>query len=482
MKMQQQDNRLRWYQAALMAFTVVLGFGDVVNNYEGQGLGVVTSWVIMIGLYMLPYSLMVGQLGSTFNQDSGGLTSWVKETGGKRLAYMAAWTYWVANIPYLAEVPQQSVIAIGWAVNGNDKLTSGSNATLAVQLLTIVLFLIFQWVASRGMKYIKLIGTIGGIAMFAISMLFILLSFAVLLMPGTRFATPHLSFQSFLPHFNFAYLTTIALLIFSLDGCEIVSPYVTKMRRPSREFPRAMIMLAVMVAVTALLGSFSLSIFFNSNHIPYDLKMNGEYYAFQMIGNRFHVGNLLLYAYSVANVLAQLSVLVVLIDANIRILVADTDKHFIPRRLLKFNERGTPMNGYALTAVLVTFINIIPVFGIADMNNVYNWLLNLNAIIQPLTCIWIFYAFIQIRRKGSGYASDYVFMKNGLAARLVGAWLIVATVVACCFSLFPPVKLYTGTWWYELGLNVFSPILLIGLGFVMPALARHERRSARLGA
>ncbi|MCI1857292.1 MAG: amino acid permease [Sporolactobacillus sp.] len=474
----EQTKKLRGYQAALMAFTVVLGFGDVVNNYEGQGLGVVTSWIIMIGLYMLPYSLMVGQLGSTFKQDSGGLSSWVRETCGTGFGYMAAWTYWVANIPYLAEVPQQTVISIGWAVNGNNSLTSGPYAAVVVQLLSIALFLVFQWVASRGLNYIKLIGTVGGVAMFAISMLFILLSMVVLCLPGTKMATPNLSIGSFIPHFNFAYLTTIALLIFSLDGCEIVSPYVTKMKNPSREFPRAMIMLAIMVGVTALLGSFSLGIFFDSNHIPRDLRMNGEYYAFQLIGRYFHVGNLLLYAYSIANVLAQLSVLVVLIDANIRILVADTDSRYIPKGLLKFNDRGTPVNGYILTTILVSLINVLPIFGIADMNDVYNWLLNLNAIVQPLTCIWIFYAFMRIRRKGSHYTADYVFIKNGFLARAIGAWLIFATVVACLFSLFPPVAVYTPTWWYELILNVLSPLFLIGLGFIMPAVARSQRKTA----
>ncbi|MFT8361957.1 MAG: amino acid permease [Sporolactobacillus sp.] len=477
MEQQKEGKKLRAYQAALMAFTVVLGFGDVVNNYEGQGLGVVTSWVIMIGLYMLPYSLMVGQLGSTFHQDNGGLTSWVRHTSGTRFAYMAAWTYWVANIPYLAEVPQQTVISIGWAVRGNNSLTTGSHAAVIIQLLSIALFLVFQWVASRGLRYIKLIGTIGGIAMFAISMLFILLSLVVLFMPGTKMATPHLSFQSFLPHFNFAYLTTIALLIFSLDGCEIVSPYVSRMKNPSRAFPRAMIMLATMVGITALLGSFSLSIFFDSNHIPRDLRMNGEYYAFQLIGGYFHVGNLLLYAYSIANVLAQLSVLVVLIDANSRILVSDTDRHYIPRALFKTNDRGTPVNVYSLTTILVSFINIIPIFGISDMNNVYNWLLNLNAIIQPLTCIWIFYAFMQIRKKTSGFTSAYVFVADHRIARGIAAWLIFATVIACFFSLFPAVKVYSATWWYELGLNLFSPLLLVGLGFIMPGIARRQRET-----
>lgn len=56
--------KLRWYNVALMAFVSVWGFGNVVNNYANQGLTVITSWILIIALYFVPYSLMVGQLGS----------------------------------------------------------------------------------------------------------------------------------------------------------------------------------------------------------------------------------------------------------------------------------------------------------------------------------------------------------------------------------------------------------------------------------
>ena len=55
-----------------------------------------------------------------------------------------------------------------------------------------------------------------------------------------------------------------------------------------------MIALAIMVAVSALLGSIAMSMMFDANNIPADLKMNGQYYAFQMLGEYYGVGKLLL--------------------------------------------------------------------------------------------------------------------------------------------------------------------------------------------
>ena len=40
-----------------------------------------------------------------------------------------------------------------------------------------------------------------------------------------------------------------------------------------------MITLAIMVAVSALLGSIAMAMMFDANNIPSDLKMNGQYYA-----------------------------------------------------------------------------------------------------------------------------------------------------------------------------------------------------------
>ena len=63
----EQEKQLRWYNIALMSFITVWGFGNVVNNYANQGLVVVVfSLLFIFALYFTPYSLIVGQLGSTF--------------------------------------------------------------------------------------------------------------------------------------------------------------------------------------------------------------------------------------------------------------------------------------------------------------------------------------------------------------------------------------------------------------------------------
>lgn len=70
-----QEKQLRWYNIALMSFITVWGFGNVVNNYANQGLVVVSSWIFIFALYFIPYALIVGQLGSTFKEGKGGVST-----------------------------------------------------------------------------------------------------------------------------------------------------------------------------------------------------------------------------------------------------------------------------------------------------------------------------------------------------------------------------------------------------------------------
>ena len=59
------------------------------------------------------------------------------------------------------------------------------------------------------------------------------------------------------------------------------------MKNPSKDFPRGMIALVVMVCTTAILGTFALALMFDTNNIPKDLLTNGTYYAFQTLGNYY---------------------------------------------------------------------------------------------------------------------------------------------------------------------------------------------------
>ena len=472
--MGQDGKKLRWYNLALMAFVSVWGFGNVVNNFANQGLTVIVSWVLIIGLYFVPYALMVGELGSVFKDGKAGVSSWIRSTMGAQLAYFAGWTYWVVHIPYLAQKSQAILIALGWAVKGDGTLVSSMN-TLTAQLIILAIFLFFLWIASRGINSLKVIGTIAGTAIFVMSMLYILLVIAAPSITGMSIATTDISFKTMVPRFDFSYLTTISMLVFAVGGAEKISPYVNNTHNATKEFPRGMLVLAGMVAVSAILGSFAMSMMFDANNIPKYLMMNGQYYAFQKLGEYYGIGNVFLIIYALANTTAQISALVVSVDAPLKVLLADTDENFVPKALTKVNKYDAPINGYIMTAILVGILIIVPALGIGDMNSLYNWLLKLNSVVMPLRYLWVFAAFIALKKASDKFNSEYKFLKNDKLALGVGIWCFVFTAFACILGMFPSSDYFSGSWWFQVILNVVTPFVLLGLGLILPILAKRNK-------
>jgi amino acid transporter len=204
--------------------------------------------------------------------------------------------------------------------------------------------------------------------------------------------------------------------------------------------------------------------------------MNGSYYAFQALGQQYHVGNLFMYLFAWTEVFYLIALLAVLLDAMTRMLISDTGEHYMPKFLRKTNAAGLPVNGYLLTCVLSGFILLLGIF-LPDMNDIFNWLLNLNGIISPGVTCWIFYAFMRVRKNPVKYPSSYVFIKNDKLAWLVGFWALAVTAIATAFGIAPQdVTEFSSTWWYELIINIVAITVLIGLGAILPLITRRENK------
>lgn len=463
---------ISWPVLALMAFVNVIGFDDIIYNFKNQGLGVITSWIILFSLYIIPYGLMVGQLGSTFSNEGGGLTTWVRETSGETLGFFTAWTYWVASIPYVVDTANSVVVAIGWLINGNNSMERNmSNQMFA--LLTFLVFIVFILLQSRLRHSLQILSIIGGGAMFLMTVLFVILT-AVDLAGGAKIASAPLNIGMFVPKFNLHFLSTLGLLIYATSGSEIVAPYVTRMKNPRRDFPKSIILLTAMAGFLTIFGSFSLGVFFNHNHLPIDLKMNGSYYAFDIVGRQLGLGHSMLFAFTITQLLYMFALLALLLDAMTRMLVSDTSPHFMPKQLLKINKNGIPINGYILTSALSAGILLLGVF-LPNMNEIFNWLLNLNGIVSPYVTCWIFFAFMQVRKRSSEFNSAYVFIKNDKTAYWVGFWCFAVTFIAATFGVFPQdVPFGSGTYWHELILNIITPAIMLALGWILPLIARWQ--------
>lgn len=471
-----EKKQIKWYMLAFMAFSTVWGFGNVANGFiYFHGNQVIFSWIFMFALYFVPYALMVGELGSAFKTSGGGVSSWIHETMSPKLAYYAGWTYWACHVTYIASKSSGGLKALSWAVFRDSKLYDHF-PTIAVQAVTLVIFLFFCWVASKGLNPLKRMATLAGSSMFIMSILYIIMMYAApAINPHAEFVHADMSLKALIPQFNVKYFTSLSILVFAVGGCEKISPYVNKVENPSKGFPRGMIMLALMVMVCAMLGTVAMGMMFDPAAVEADFDSyvaNGSYRAFQKLGNYYHLGDALLIIYAICNMVGQLSTLVVSIDAPLRMLLDNEDsRKFIPSGLLKQNKNGAYSNGIKMVAILSGSIIVIQSV-VPGAAAVLKQLTKLNSVCMPLRYLWVFVAYIALKRASDRFSADYKFVKGRSLGMIAGAWCFFITAACCFLGMYDKDP-------FTFALNVITPIVLTALGIILPMLARREQERAK---
>ena len=471
--MDNSQKKIKWYMLSFMCFSTLWGFGNVVNGYMYfNGLQVIFSWVWMFALYFVPYALMVGELGSAFKDFGGGVTSWVQETTGPKVAYYAGWTYWACHVTYIASKGSGGLKALSWMVFQNAE-TYDTLPTLWVQLATLAVFLFFAWVASRGLNPLKKLATLAGSSMFVMSILYILMMFAApVINPGGGFA--ELDFSNWLPTFDVTYFTNLSILVFAVGGIEKISPYVNKMEgNPAKQFPKSMIFAAVMVIVCAIFGTIAMgmmfdpAVVFESAESQTAYIANGAYWAFQRLGEYYGVGNVLMIIYAACNAIGQFSTLVVSIDAPLRMLLDDPNtRQFVPKQLLKQNNVGAYVNGIWMVIILSGSIILAQTF-VPGAASVLAQLNKLNSVCMPLRYVWVFFAYIMLRKASDKFTREYKFVNNNGVALFFGFFCLILTLFCCITGMYSPDP-------FTVVLNVVTPVVLTALGLILPAIRKAQ--------
>ena len=470
--------KITWPVLAFMAFSTVWGFGNVVNGFiYFNGTQVIFSWILMFALYFVPYALMVGELGSAFKNSGSGVTSWIYETTGPKIAYYAGFTYWACHITYIASKGSGSLKALSWAVFRNAE-TYDTFPTIYVQAATLAVFIFGCFIASKGLNPLKKLMTLAGTGVFIMSILYIIMMFAApAINPNADYVTMDLSLKNFFPNFNLGYFTSLSILVFAVGGCEKISPYVNKVENPSKGFPKGIIAMAGMVVVCAVLGTIAMGKMYDPaiiNSSPETFNSyaaNGGYWAFQKLGEYYHLGDTFMIIYAISNLISQFAVLILSIDAPLRMLLGnEKTKEFIPSKLLVKNKVGVYKNGVILVGVLSGSIIVIQSV-VPGAAAVLQQLTRLNSVCMPLRYLWVFVAYIALRKAIKRIPAEYRFVKNQKIAMIAGGWCFFVTAACCIMGMYSDDP-------FTFALNVITPIVLTALGLIMPQIAKREKRKA----
>ena len=200
-------------------------------------------WGVLIVTFLLPYGMVVAELGSTYTSD-GGLYDWVRAGLGDRWGSRCAW-YYLVNFPlWIASVACifPSVLLSVWGV----ELPLWGRILLELAFVWGVTFAAFSpvsdadWIMNGG-AIIKVLITLGvaGVGLWFAG--------------AHGFANP-MTPDTFLP--NLAdpnSLTYLSVILFNFMGFEVVATFTDSMANPRRDIPIAIVAGGITIAAVYIL-------------------------------------------------------------------------------------------------------------------------------------------------------------------------------------------------------------------------------------
>src|SRR5579863_9001990 len=88
----------------LVLFYVVSGMSvRWTATAAAAGPSILVVWVAAFACFFVPLAASVMELSSR-HPDEGGLYVWTREAFGDFAGFIAAWTYWMSNLPYFSGV------------------------------------------------------------------------------------------------------------------------------------------------------------------------------------------------------------------------------------------------------------------------------------------------------------------------------------------------------------------------------------------
>ncbi len=188
-------------------------------------------WVFLIITFLLPYGLVVAELGTTYDSD-GGLYDWVREGLGDTWASRVSWWYWV-NFPlWMASLACMfpSIINSVWGVEFALPIAIliELGFVWGVTLLAFSPVSEADWIMNGG-AIIKAFITvvIGGVGIW----------FGL-----TKGFANDMSLSTFLPQLDsLDSLTYLSIILFNFMGFEVIATFSSSMENPQRDIPKALV-------------------------------------------------------------------------------------------------------------------------------------------------------------------------------------------------------------------------------------------------
>jgi putative glutamate/gamma-aminobutyrate antiporter len=442
-----------------LAMINVAAIGSVKNWPVTAEYGFASIFYFLLAamIFFLPISLVAAELATGWPK-SGGVFAWVKEAFGHRTGFLAIWLLWIENAFWYPTI--LSFIAATIAYIFNPALSNNTMYTLSVILISF-------WAATivnlYGMKISGMISSLGVVFGTFIPGGLIIFLGLIWFFTG-RPIEINVSWDSFIPNMSSAdQMVFFTGVLLSLCGMEMSAVHARDVRHPQKDFPRAILLSAILIIGMSILGVLSIASVIPQKQIS---LVAGSMQAFSYFVNAYGLKwtTPFIAGLIAAGAFGALSTWVI---GPTKGLLAAARSGDLPPFFRGVNKRGMPTRLLIVQAIFVSFLSLIFVF-MPTVSSAF-WILSaIVAQLYLLMYILLFAAAIKLRYKKPHVERPYKIPGGKFGIWIISGVGVLSSVFALIIGFFPPSQIETGNvifyvWFLILGMIIacFAPSIIL---------------------
>lgn len=381
-------------------------------------------WIFLIITFLLPYGMVVAELGTTYESD-GGLYDWIREAFGDKWASRVSWYYWI-NFPlWIASLATlfPDILSMVFGFESN------LGIALAIELAFVWIVILMSFSRVSDAAWI-----LNGGAVLKVAIAVAVGALGIWYALGNGFAGD-MSPATFLPDLtDTSALTYLSIILFNFMGFEVICTFASSMRNPSRDIPKAIILGGLAIGAIYLFCGFGIGAAIPADQIDPDFGM--IYAVATMVGQASPVFAIICIVFLItlfANMASW--------SFGVNSVASYAAKHGnMPKVFAHENKKTEMPTGAAIVngvvATLALLLQLIPIPAISE--GIFWMLFSMNVVFLLIAYIPMFPAFLKLRKVDGDRKRVFSFPFKGklmIALLIVPAAELVLSIIATIVPL-----------------------------------------------
>jgi glutamate:GABA antiporter len=426
------------------------------------GTSLIFYYLVAGLLFFLPSALVCAELATAWPKQ-GGLYVWVQKAFGHRAAFFALWLEWVNNV--VAWPASLIFIATSLAYV---LMPSWMHHKSYIIICVLCVFWVLTWINLLGVKTSTRLSSIGLIFGLLLPTSLIIILGAIWL-AGHHAIEIKFTAKALIPHFDTHNMALFIAVMLGFAGIHFTAFYANLVKKPQRNFPRAMLLATFVIIILSILGSLAIAVVIPKEKIS---LITGLIQSLQAFLQHFHL-NFLLPIVILLFVIGSLAVLNAWIGGPAKALQTAAFEGDIPAYFARQNKHHAPSAILFAQAIIVSIICVVFLF-LPSLKAAFWLVIDLSAIMSLIVYLILFFSCVRLR-----YTHADVHRAYRIPGGRLGLWLVTGIGSAMCcigvvFGFMPLGNLHhVSTMFYDLFLIVALIVLTTPVWFI----GRHHVRN-----